>query len=156
MQKRLNLAALILSIAVAAAALSTRRQSANSIQDPFSGAWRLTSLEEPDAAGAIHTAECTGMLVFSRDGHISVQVMYKNPQPGHAAASVQYAEGGYEASFGRYEVNDGNTFTFHVEGALVRRLVGKDLRRSYQISGNQMIVKSVDPNEHWKVVWERY
>lgn len=46
------------------------------------------------------------------------------------------------------------TFTFHVEGALVRTLIGKALRRRYEFSGDQLIVKSVNPNEHWKVAWE--
>jgi hypothetical protein len=30
------------------------------------------------------------------------------------------------------------------------------LTRAYEFSGNQLIVKSVNPNEHWKVAWERY
>ena len=47
-------------------------------------------------------------------------------------------------------------FTFHVEGALVRSLVGKDLPRSFEFSGNQLIVKSTRPDEHWKVTWEHY
>jgi len=38
----------------------------------------------------------------------------------------------------------------------VRTLIGKDLKRAYEISGNRLTVKSTDPNEHWKVVWERY
>jgi len=69
---------------------------------------------------------------------------------------VQYGQGGYEASFGRFEIDEAHTFTFHVEGALVRTLVGKDLKRVFELSGNQLIVKSHDANEHWRVVWEHY
>ena len=47
-----------------------------------------------------------------------------------------------------------HTFIYHVEGALVRSLVGKDLMRAYQLSGKQLLVKSSDPNEHWRVAWE--
>ena len=47
-------------------------------------------------------------------------------------------------------------FTFHVEGALVRALIGKDLPRLYEFSGKQLIVKSTRTDEHWRVVWERY
>jgi hypothetical protein len=39
---------------------------------------------------------------------------------------------------------------------LVRALIGKHLKRTYELSGNQLFVKSSDPNEHWKVTWERY
>lgn len=126
------------------------------IREKFVGAWRLVWLEEPDADGKIHKADCTGLLVYTRDGHMSVQVMYRNAQGGSGAAPVQYAQGGYEASFGRYEINDAQTFTYRVEGALVRALVGKELKRVYELNGNQLIVKPPDPNEHWRVAWERY
>jgi Lipocalin-like domain len=127
-----------------------------SMQDRFLGAWRLLWLEEPDSEGKTHRVDCTGSLVYTRDGHMSVQVMYRNSPAANKSAPVQYAQGGYEASFGRYEINDARTFTFHVEGALVRTLIGKDLKRVYELSGNQLIVKSPDPNEHWRVAWEHY
>src|SRR4051812_41990589 len=143
--------------------LSVRAQSGGQshsvnagIQDRFVGGWRLVWLEEQDAQGQLHRADCTGLLVYTPDGKMSVQVMYRNPPPANDAAPVQYAQGGYEASFGSYEINDAHTFTFHVEGALVRALIGKDLKRTYELSGNQLIVKSPDPNEHWRVVWEHY
>src|SRR6266700_3502948 len=64
---------------------------------------------------------------------------------------------GYEASFGSYRVDENShTFTFHVEGAMVRSLIGKDLPRAYEMSGNQLVVKSTNPNEHWRVAWEHY
>ena len=95
------------------------------------------------------------MLVYTADGHMSVQVMYRNPQTGDNSASVQYAQGGYEASFGTYQIDErAHTFIFHVEGALVRTLIGKYLPRVYEFSGKQLIVKSSDPHEHWRVVWE--
>ena len=126
------------------------------IRSPFVGAWRLDWLEEEGADGKVHRADCTGMLVYTSDGHMSVQVMYRNPQAGNAAGPVRYAQGGYEASFGRYEIDErAHTFTYHVEGALVRTLIGKDLTRVYEFSGKQLIVKSSSPNEHWRVAWER-
>lgn len=133
-----------------------RNSDSTGIQDRFIGAWRLAWLEEPDADGRIHKADCTGLLVYTRDGHMSVQVMYRNSRSDDKSASSQYAQGGYEASFGTYEIHDARTFTFHVEGALVRTLIGKDLKRVYELSGNQLIVKSPDPNEHWRVAWEHY
>jgi Lipocalin-like domain len=133
------------------------RDSKQEIQDRLIGAWRLAWLEEPDAAGTIHKTDCAGLLVYTRDGHMSVQVMYRNPPTGGQAGPLQYAQGGYEASFGSYRVDeDSHTFTFHVEGALVRSLIGKDLPRAYEMSGNQLVVKSTNPNEHWRVAWEHY
>jgi len=131
-------------------------RSVERVHDRFVGAWRLAWLEEPGADGSVHRPDCTGLLVYTRDGHMSVQVMYRNAQGGSMAAPVQYAQGGYEASFGTYQIDDAHTFTFHVEGALVRTLVGKNLKRVYELSGNQLVVKSPDPNERWRVTWERY
>ena len=115
------------------------------------GAWKMVSLDEPGADGQVHRADCDGMFVFTRDGKASVQVMYRNAQTGSA-----YAQGGYEASYGSYHIDDTSTFTFHIDGALARTLIGKDLRRAYQISGDQLTIKSTNPHEHWKVIWERY
>ena len=133
------------------------RDSKQEIQDRLIGAWRLAWLEEPDAAGTKHKADCAGLLVYTRDGHMSVQVMYRNAQTGGQAGPVQYAQGGYEASFGTYQVDENShTFVFHVEGAMMRSLIGKDLPRAYEFSGNQLLVKSTNRNEHWRVGWEHY
>jgi Lipocalin-like domain len=111
------------------------------------GAWRLVWLEEPDGAGSVHKADCTGLLVYTRDGHMSVQVMYRNPQTGGQAGPVQYAQGGYEASFGTYQIDENlHTFVFHVEGAMVRSLIGKDLPRVYEFSGNQLLIFEKRPH----------
>jgi len=147
---------LLICLTNATLSVGQDRGGDKSVRDRFVGAWRLVWLEEPDAHEKIHKPDCTGLLVFTRDGHISVQVMYRNAQAGSGAAPVQYAQGGYEASYGTYEIDDTQTFTFHVEGALVRTLIGKDLKRAYELSGNQLIVRSPDPNEHWRVAWEHY
>jgi len=136
---------------------SPDRESKPEIQNRFVGAWRLAWLEEPDAGGVVHRADCTGLLVYTRDGHMSVQVMYRNAQTGGQGGPVQYAQGGYEASFGRYEIDENShIFTFHVEGAMVRSLIGKELPRAFELSGDQLVVKSTNPNEHWRVAWEHY
>ena len=104
-----------------------------------------------------HKADCTGLFVFTRDGHASVQVMYRNTGTSPSAAPADYAQGGYEATFGTYNVDErSKTFTLHVEGALVRTLLGKDLPRLYEFSGDQLIVKPSSSDEHWRVAWERY
>jgi Lipocalin-like domain len=136
---------------------SQDRHSTTRVQDQLVGGWRLVSLETRGSDGTIHKADSTGLLVFTRDGHMSVQVMDRNPAPQSRAAPQQYSQGGYEASFGTYSVDAStHTFTFHVDGALVRSLTGKDLPRSFELSGKQLIVKSTHPEEHWKVTWEHF
>ena len=141
----------LLSLGAAAQSAHDARDRNTEIKDGFVGAWKLVSLEEPSADGQLQKADCAGMFVFTSDGRASVQVMYRNAETASA-----YALSGYEASYGSYHIDDGSTFTFHIDGALVRTLIGKDLRRAYQISGDQLTIKSTNPHEHWKVVWERY
>ncbi len=152
MRRLLALGVLLLLIGIIATRPCRSQDSGGGegIQGRFVGAWRLAWLEEEGADGKIHRADCTGLLVYTRDGHMSVQVMYRNPpsdpQKATKAAPVQYAQGGYEASFGTYQIDErAQTFTFHVEGALVRTLIGKDLPRAFEFSGKQLIVKSTRP-----------
>jgi hypothetical protein len=159
MKKLLSLGVVALFIGMTAMSLSSSQDRGGNedIRERFVGAWRLAWLEEEGADGRIHRADCTGLLVYTRDGHMSVQVMYRNPPAGTNAAPVQYAQGGYEASFGTYEIDErAHRFTYHVEGALVQTLIGKDLTRVYDFSDRQLIVKSSSPDEHWRVAWEHY
>lgn len=144
----------LLAIVMAIAPLATA-QDAGTARDRLVGAWKLVELDRPGADGSIDKVECTGMFVFARDGHLEVQVMESNPKP--SSDPEQYSVGGYEASFGSYTVDEtARTFNFHVEGALARNLIGKDLPRAFAFDGNRLIVKSVRTDEHWRVVWERY
>jgi hypothetical protein len=157
MKKLPSLGVVFFLISVTTTTLCSQgRDESDSIHERFVGAWRLASLEQEGADGKIHKSDSTGLLVFTRDGHMSVQVMDRNPPAQAAAGPEQYSQGGYEASFGTYEINDAHAFTFHVEGALVRSLIGKDLPRAFELSGKQLIVKSTRPDEHWRVTWERY
>jgi hypothetical protein len=159
MKKLLSFGVMCLLVGMAAVTLSGSQDpdETASIKDRFIGAWRLVSLEAPGPDGKIHRADSSGMFVLTRDGHASVQVMERKPPPQAAAGPEQYSQGGYEASFGTYEIDESaHTFNFHVEGALVRTLIGQDLPRSFEFSGKQLIVKSTRPDEHWKVTWEHY
>jgi len=161
MKKLLSPGVVLLMIGMTATALfgsqSQSGKDRDGFRDRFVGAWRLAWLEEEGADGKVHKADSTGLLVFTRDGHISVQVMERNPQAQTPAAPEQYSQGGYEASFGTYEIDEpAHSFTYHVEGALVRTLIGKDLPRAFEFSGKQFIVKSTSADEHWRVAWEHY
>ena len=80
MKKRLSLDVLSLFIGMTAMTLSGSQDRGGNegITGRFVGAWRLAWLEEEGADGKIHRADCTGLLVYTRDGYMSVQVMYRN------------------------------------------------------------------------------
>jgi hypothetical protein len=151
MKSLLLASAVLFSTGVVAQSVADAPNRNTESQNRLVGAWKLVSLEEASGDGQVHRADCNGMFVFTSNGKASVQVMYQQAQTGSA-----YAQGGYEASYGSYRIDDSSTFTFHIDGALVRTLIGKDLKRAYEISGSRLIVKSTDPHEHWRVVWERY
>ena len=142
---------ILLSLVLFSAVAAAQSAQAGTNRNALVGAWKLVSLEEPSADGQPHRTDCSGQFVFTNDGRASVQVMYRSAQTGST-----YAQGGYEASYGSYHIDDSSTFTFHIDGALVRTLISKDLKRAYEISGKRLTVKSTNANEHWKVVWERY
>ena len=150
--------ALCVALSFGLSASFALEQTGKSDGERFVGAWKLLVLERPGTDGHMNRSECCGMFVFSADGHLSVQVMEPEPRAQLAPpGSEQYSQAGYEASYGTYVVDErARTFTFHVEGALVRTLIGKDLPRRYEFKGNQLIVQSARPDENWRVIWIRY
>jgi hypothetical protein len=80
MNKLLSLGVVALLIGMIAMTLfaSQERGGNEGMRERFVGAWRLAWLEEEGADGEIHRADCTGLLVYTRDGHVPVQVMYRN------------------------------------------------------------------------------
>jgi len=119
------------------------------------GAWRLASIVGPDGK-PVSGAPPQGMLIYTRDGHMSVQLMYSKAAN---AQSNEYVQNGYEASFGSYDINEAtHTVTHHVQGSVTRdRLVGKDLPRLYRFSADgHLMIRSARPEEHWSVTWEHY
>jgi len=117
------------------------------------GAWHLVSLKTPGPDGKmIAVPGLKGTLIYTRDGHMSVEIMYPESQ---SSLTNDYVLNGYEASFGSYDVDEStHTITHHVQGSITRQLAGKNLVRSYQLSQHRLIVRSVLQDEHWSVTWE--
>jgi hypothetical protein len=119
------------------------------------GAWHLVHIESPGPDGkALDTPQPQGMLIYTRDGHMSVQLMYPKAA---MAQNNEYVQDGYEASFGSYVLDEAaHTLTHHVQGSVTRDLlVGKDLPRAYRFTPDGLlIIRSTRPEEHWSVTWE--
>jgi hypothetical protein len=135
---------------------NTGGQAYGNVREKLIGAWRLVSLEEGQGGKMVKLPR-TGVIMYTRDGHMSVQILAPEGAPAASTGPIQYESGGYEAYFGTYTLDEkASTVTHHVEGALVRSLIGKDLTRVYEFSSRQLILKSSRPDEHWTVAWERY
>jgi hypothetical protein len=126
-------------------------------RDRLIGAWHLAHIDSPGPDGRpSDTVQPQGMMIYTRDGHMSVQLMYPKSANG---LSNEYVQEGYEASFGTYDVNEAmHTLTHHVQGSITRDLlVGKDLPRVYEFTPDgHLIIRSARPEEHWSVTWVHY
>src|SRR5579864_3613402 len=152
-------------VAIAAIAFSTfvYAQSSKKIsgdtgaKDKLIGAWHLVHIDAPGPDGkSMPIPQPKGMLIYTRDGHMSVQLMY--PESAKTLSN-EYVLNGYEASFGSYDVDEAtHTLTHHVQGSNTRDLlVGKDLPRAYQFTvDGKLTIRSARPDERWSVTWEHY
>jgi hypothetical protein len=136
---------------------STQATSHVSDRERLIGAWHLVHIESPGTHGkAKDCPQPKGMLIYTRDGHMSVQLMY--PKSARALSN-EYVLNGYEASFGSYDIDETtHTLTHHVQGSVTDDLlVGKDLPHVYQFTkARHLIIRSVRPDEHWSVAWKHY
>jgi hypothetical protein len=156
--KALHILTLFIAVALCTGlpAQSTPNANATSDRERLVGAWHLSSLGEPGPTGKVSSLPgLKGTLIYTRDGHMSVQLMY--PEAA-ATLSNDYALNGYEASFGSYDIDETkHVVTHHVQGSITHGLVGKDLVRVYQLTEDgHLIIKPVNPAEHWQVTWEHY
>jgi len=149
----------VLSIAGFVQLPSAKAQATEHVSDSerLIGAWHLEHIDSLGADGkSSDTPQPIGMLIYTRDGHMSVQLMY----PKSAGfLTNEYVRSGYEASFGSYTIDEKtHTLTHHVQGSVTGdALVGKDLPRIYTLSGDGLLVlRSANPEEHWSVTWQHY
>jgi Lipocalin-like domain len=144
---------------VVAIAILTLAQSANgpaADHERLIGAWRLARIDSTGPDDKQTGAQPQGMLIYTRDGHMSVQLMY--PKSANVQSN-EYVMNGYEASFGSYDVDETrHLLTHHVQGSITGDLlVGKDLPRVYQFTQDgKLIIRPARPDEHWSVTWEHY
>lgn len=155
--KTLTYGFVVLFAAFTAVAQAQSSAGQASDRERLIGAWHLAHIDSPGPDGkSAATVQPLGMLIYTRDGHMSVQLMY--PKSANSQSN-EYVLDGYEASFGSYNVDEAtHTLTHHVQGSNTRdRLIGKDLPRIYQLTADgHLVIKSASPEEHWSVTWEHY
>ena len=149
--------AVAMALATIAQAQSSQATDQHTARERLIGAWHLANIDSPGPDGkSTDTPRPIGMLIYTADGHISVQLMY--PQSA-SSLSNQYVLNGYEASFGSFTVDEArHMVTHHVLGSNTGSLlVGKDLPRLFEFTKEgRLIIRSANPEEHWSVTWEHY
>ena len=130
--------------------------SSGGAKEKLFGAWHLVHIDAPGPDGkSVPVPQPKGILIYTRDGHMSVQLMY--PESANTLSN-EYVLNGYEASFGSYDIDEiAHTVTHHVKGSNTRdSLVGKDLPRKYEFADGKLVLRSARPDEHWSVTWEHF
>ncbi|MFN8588142.1 MAG: lipocalin-like domain-containing protein [Candidatus Eisenbacteria bacterium] len=117
------------------------------------GTWRLLSRVDTTADGTVREDPALGsdpvaLLVYDRAGHFAAQFMKRDrgavAVPAVAAASARnntQAQGGYDAYFGAYTVNDATgEVTQRLDGALNAANVGMQLTRAMTVTGDRLVI----------------
>jgi hypothetical protein len=113
----------------------------------------MTSLEVGDSTGELRRIPYGGQIVFTEAGTMSVQTM----NPDQSAPPTSYTTNGYEAFYGTVAIDDAKkTFVVTVESSLVRNLIGQKMQRVFQVSNNRLVLAPANPQERFRVTYERY
>jgi Lipocalin-like domain len=117
------------------------------------GSWELLSRDDLTAAGERHIdpslgADPVGLLFYDSKGHFGAQFMKRVRDssaaeiPQQAAPNNSRAQGGYDAYFGTYAVDDAKgTVTQRLLGALSRENVGQVLTRTMTVVADELAIR---------------
>ena len=120
------------------------------------GTWQLLSRIDVTAAGERRPEPSLGedplaLLIYDRSGHFAAQFMRRDRSPNSYAGDVpdgpargknnSRAQGGYDAYFGTYTVDDAaGSVTQTLLGALSRENVGMVLTRVMTVDGDRLVI----------------
>lgn len=149
-------AALVLGPAFAA---GPPADTASSLVDRLAGVWQLVSRVTTAANGSVLidpglSATPMGVLIYDRSGHVAAQLSRPRRTVEALADECRAAEKvkgtndtaqtilGYDAYFGTFSVDPKEgVITHHLQSALFPGDIGKDIKRSFSISGDTLTIK---------------
>lgn len=116
------------------------------------GTWQLLSRIDIDTSGERHPEPALGedplaLLIYDRSGNFAAQFMRRDrsvavPDGPAGASNNSRAQGGYDAYFGTYTIDDENaTVTQRLTGALSQENVGAVLTRAMDVQGDTLVIR---------------
>jgi hypothetical protein len=136
------------------------------------GTWELVSRYDQDSLGVRLPepslgSHPTGYLIYDATGHVSAQLM-SSARAGEACRVTALADAnnlahvnGYDAYFGRYEVDAARGIVrHHLDGALPQADVGRTLERHFRLTGDTLVITfqpggPAAPNRLRTLIWHR-
>jgi len=131
-------------------------QAQHSAHAPLSatlpGTWQLQSRIDVTAAGERRLEPSLGddpiaLLIYDRSGHFAAQFMKRDrsvlvADGPSGAKNNSRAQGGYDAYFGTYTVDDAaQTVTQRLQAALSKENVGSVLTRAMEVRGDSLVIR---------------
>jgi hypothetical protein len=125
----------------------------NRLSEQLPGTWELLSRIDVTASGERRPEPSLGedpvaYLIYDRSGHFAAQFMKRGdrsarmPDGPSGAKNNSRAQGGYDAYFGTYTVDDAQgTVTQRLLGALSQENVGSVLTRAMEVSADTLVIR---------------
>jgi hypothetical protein len=122
------------------------------LSETLPGTWRLLSRIDVTASGERRPEPMLGedpeaLLIYDRNGHFAAQFMRRDrsvdvPDVAVAGPNNSRAQGGYDAYFGDYVIDDAtSSVTQTLVGALSRESVGMVLTRQMDVVGDSLTIR---------------
>ena len=116
------------------------------------GTWQLLSRIDVTASGERRAEPSLGedplaLLIYDRSGHFAAQFMRRDrsvavPEGPSGARNNSRAQGGYDAYFGTYTIDDETgSVTQRLLAALSRENVGAVLTRAMEVRGDTLVIR---------------
>jgi hypothetical protein len=130
--------------------------NSNLLSSKLPGTWQLVSRIDVAADGERKPELSLGedplaLLIYDRSGHFAAQFMKRDrssiapeepPKGSNDTKNNSRAQGGYDAYFGTYTVDDNKgTVTQRLLGALSKENVGSVLTRAMHVQGDSLVIK---------------
>ena len=121
------------------------------LSETLPGTWQLLSRIDLTPSGERRPEPSLGedpvaLLIYDRTGHFAAQFMRRDrsvevPDGPSGGRNNSRAQGGYDAYFGTYRVDDGTrTVTQTLTGALSREQLGAVLTRAMDVVGDTLVI----------------
>jgi hypothetical protein len=156
----------------------TQTSDATSLRTNLIGSWRLVSRESRLSNGDVVvdpglSGKPSGILIYDQSGHVAAQLSRPGRtveiirQECQAAAEMKGTPDtaqtvfGYDAYFGTYTIKESEgKVIHHLDAALFPGDIGKDIERSFTISGDQLTISFITTTKEGArvkrvLIWER-